>query len=161
MYTREEQQQLNRQFIQRLLVTLVPAVLVLIAAIVVFVVGHYRRDFNAWKITAALTVVAGAYAIFLYGVYLKPMHDYRSHVNYMLDGRRHDTTGYLIGFAENISERNGVDCHALMINVGEKDDREDDRLFYYDAAKPAPDFPLGTKVVVTSNDMMVAELRKA
>lgn len=161
MYTRQDQQQAARQTRQRMLTAFVPAAAILVVAVILFIIGRQNRSEDMWKVTAALTVLAGAYATFFYGVYAKPMRDYRNHINYMLDGRLRETTGYLIDFSENLSERNGVDCHALMINVGEKDDREDDRLFYYDVKKLPLSVEMGRKVTIVSNDRMVAAIREA
>ena len=160
MYTRQDQQQAARQTRWRTLIAFVPAAVVFVLAVILFIIGRVNRSESMWKITAALTVLAGAYAIFFNGVYAKPMRDYRNHINYMLDGRLRETTGYLIDFSENLSERNGVDCHAIIINVGEKDEREDDRLYYYDAKKLPLPVEMGTKITVVSNDMMVAGIRK-
>ena len=161
MYTRQDQQQAARQTQQRMLTAFVPAAAILVVAVILFIIGRQNRSEDMWKVTAALTVLAGAYATFFYGVYAKPMRDYRNHINYMLDGRLRETTGYLIDFSENLSERNGVDCHALMINVGEKDDREDDRLFYYDVKKLPLSVEMGRKVTIVSNDRMVSDIREA
>lgn len=161
MYTRQDQQQAARQTRQRMLTAFVPAAVILVVAVILFIIGRQNRSEDMWKVTAALTVLAGAYAIFFYGVYAKPMRDYRNHINYMLDGRLRETTGYLIDFSENLSERNGVECHALMINVGEKDDREDDRLFYYDVKKLPLSVEMGKKVTIVSNDRMVSDIREA
>ena len=158
MYTRQDQQQAARQTRQRTLIAFVPAAVVFVAAVILFIIGRMNRSESMWMVTAALTVLAGAYATFFYGVYAKPMRDYRNHINYMLDGRLRETTGYLIDFSENLSERNGVDCHALMINVGEKDDREDDRLFYYDVKKLPLPIELGKKVTIVSNDRLVSDI---
>ena len=38
---------------------------------------------------------------------------------------------------------------------------EDDRLLYYDAEKPAPAMPIGTRVRVESNDKMVCGIWEA
>ena len=160
MYTRQDQQQAARQAKQRTLIAFIPAAVVFALAVILFIVGRMNRSEQMWKVTAALTVLAGAYATFFYGVYAKPMRAYRNHINYMLDGRLRETTGYLIDFSENLSERNGVDCHAIMINVGEKDEREDDRLYYYDAKKLPLPVEMGTKITVVSNDMMVADIRE-
>lgn len=161
MYTRQEQQQADKQAKQRLLTVFLPAAVVFAVAVTIFVIGRLGRNEDAWKLPAALTLLAGVYAVFFYGVYAKPMLSYRKHLNYMLDGRHREATGYLTQFSENLSERNGVECHAIMINVGEKDDREDDRLYYYDVKKLPVAFELGEKITVVSNDMMVAELKKA
>ncbi|MBE5802233.1 MAG: hypothetical protein E7319_08080 [Clostridiales bacterium] len=160
MYTREEQAVVAAKCRKRMLVTFIPAAIVLAAAIALFVWGQINRYDETWKITAALTILGGGYAIFMYGVYVKPMRNYRNHVNYMLDGRVRETAGVFKAFSDDVMEKHGVQCHPLMINVGEKDDGEDDRLFYYDVLKPAPEMPLGTRVVISSNDMMVAEIRE-
>jgi len=46
----------------------------------------------------------------------------------------------------------------MLVNVGERNDPEDDRLFYYDAYKPLPAMPIGTRVTVCSNDRLVASM---
>lgn len=68
------------------------------------------------------------------------------------------TTGVFKSFSNDVSDRDGVQCHAMLINVGEKDEPEDDRLFYYDMHKPRPEIALGTHVTVRSNDRMVAAI---
>ena len=60
-----------------------------------------------------------------------------------------------------MSDKDGIDCYAMLVNVGERDDAEDDRLFYFDVQKPKPQIPLGTRVTVESNDKMVADLKTA
>ena len=89
------------------------------------------------------------------------MRIYRKHLTYMLNGRMRVTTGVFKSFSEDVSDREGLDCYAMLINVGDKDDPEDDRLFYYDVHKPAPEMPLGTMITVHSNDKMVSAIELA
>ena len=75
-----------------------------------------------------------------------------------LFGRMRETTGVLKSFSEDVSDREGLECHAMMLNVGERDDPEDDRLFYFDALKPWPGWAMGTRLTVKSNDKLVASI---
>lgn len=161
MYTQEDMTVVKRRLTKRWWITAVPAVLLAAAAVAVFVAGQLARSETLWMVTAALTVAGGVYFLFFYGVYTRPMLLYARHVDYMLNGRKRETTGILKAFASEVSDKEGIDCHAMLVNVGERDEEEDDRLFYYDAHKPKPEMPLGTRVTVVSNDRMVAEMRVA
>ena len=92
---------------------------------------------------------------------MRPALIYRKHLRYMLTGRKRTTTGIFKSFSEDVSDRDGLECHAMMINIGDKDDPEDDRLFYYDVYKERPSMPLGTLITVESNDKMVSGIQIA
>lgn len=158
MYTQDDMMQIEKLFKKRMLITALPAAVAVATAVAVFVAGQLMRSNTLWIATVVLTILGGGYFLFLYGVYVKPARAYRTHVHYMLTGRMRETTGLLKSFAEDVSDRGGVECHALMLNVGEKDDPEDDRLFYYDALKPQPDCAVGTRVTVRSNDKMISAI---
>lgn len=160
MYTHEDMAEVERLLKKRWRAAAIPAALVLAAGIALFVVGRMNRSDTMWMATAALTVLGGGYFLFLYGVWVKPARVYRRHVDYMLNGRMRETTGVLKSFSEDVSDREGLECHAMMLNVGEKDDPEDDRLFYFDALKPWPGWAAGTRLTVKSNDKMVASITK-
>jgi len=159
MYTQQEWQEMDRLVRKRWRVAIIPAALLLAAAIAVFVYGQLTRSDTLWRLTAGLTILGGGSFLFLYGLYVYPARQYRTHVHYMLNGRLRSTTGVFKSFSEDVSNREGVECHAMLINVGEKDDPEDDRLFYYDVYKPRPDMPLGSRITVCSNDRMVASIK--
>ncbi len=161
LYTQEDLQQADAMFKRRLLAALLPAVLVIVLGVALFVIGRIHRSDTMWMWTAALTILGGGYFLFGYGVAVKPARIYRTHVGYMLNGRQRETTGVFKSFSEETSDRDGLICHAMMLNVGEVDDPEDDRLFYYDAYKPKPDMPLGTRVTVRSNDKAVSSMQRA
>ena len=161
MYTREDMKDIKQMLRKRWAVAAIPAVLVLAAAIAVFVYGQLNRSANLWKLTSVLTILGGGYFLFFYGVSVRPALIYRKHLTYMMDGRKRVTTGVFKSFSEDICDRDGLECHAMMVNIGEKDDPEDDRLFYYDAYKPRPAFELGERITVMSNDKMVSSITAA
>ena len=78
----------------------------------------------------------------------------------MLYGRKRETVGVLTRFSPELCERDGLWCHAMMVNLGSGEE-EDDRLFYYDDEKPAPQLPIGTRVRVESNGNMVSGIWRA
>lgn len=161
MYTAQEYSEVNALFKRRLAVAAVPAAVVFLAAVGIFVYGQLNRNDSLWILTTVLTILAGGWFFFLYGVYARPMRMYRIHIGYMIGDRQRETTGIYKSFAEKPCEKNGVDCYAVMLNVGDRDEGEDDRLFYYDAHKEKPSVPFGTRVTVRSNDMMVSDFKLA
>lgn len=160
MYTREDEDQARRLWKKRLGLALVPMIVGLAAGITLFVVGQMRRSDTLWMATAALTVLGGGAFLFLLGVWAKPALDYLHHVERMLHGRKRETVGVLTRFSPELCERDGLWCHAMMVNLGSGEE-EDDRLFYYDDEKPAPQLPIGTRVRVESNDKMVSGIWQA
>lgn len=161
MYTQDDYKAVCRMLKKRWWLTAIPSVAVLAAAIVIFVYGQLNRNDQLWMLTAALTVLGGGYFLLFYGVYVRPVRIYKKHIQYMLGGRMRQTTGVFKSFSEDMSVREGLECYAMMINVGEKDDPEDDRLFYYDVHKSKPEMPLGTRITVHSNDKMVSAIERA
>jgi hypothetical protein len=161
LYTQADRDAATAERTKRLLVVLVPTVILLLAAIASFVWFRLNRDTSGWIWTALITILGGAYFIFLYGVYLRPVSLYKRHVDYMLDGRKRETVGYLRSIDAEALDHDGLDCRSVTVNVGEKNAPEDDRSFYLDALKPVPELPVGTRVRVLSNDRMVAGLEPA
>lgn len=76
----------------------------------------------------------------------------------MLNGRMRETVGIFKSFDEQVHDKEGLLCHAMMLNIGEKDDQEDDRLFYFDDFLKKPEELIGKKVKVLSNDKMVSSI---
>ncbi len=160
MYREADRAQVQKELQKRWLITALPAGLLAAAAIAVFVLCQIRRQEWGWIAAAAGTILAGGYFIFLHGVYLRPMMLYHVHVGYMLDGRKRETEGVLQAVSDAPAERDGLDCYALIINVGERNDPEDERLLYYDALKGKPALAPGARVRALSNDKMIAEIRE-
>lgn len=160
MYTQQDLINIKIQLKKRWLITLVPSLAVLAAAIVIFVYGQLNRNDELWMLTSTLTMIGGSYLLFFFGVYVRPAMAYRKHLGYMLNGRKRETTGLFKAFSQDVCIRDGLEVHAMLVNVGEKDDPEDDRLFYYDVYKAAPEMAFGERVTVVSNDKMVASITR-
>lgn len=160
MYTEADRVEAKRQLSRRRLLVYLPCGVALAVTIALFVILQQRRLDWSWALAAGLTILFGSLLIFFCGVYVRPMALYSKHIGYMLDGRKRETTGIFKSF-DDAEDRDGLECHAMLLNVGDRDDPEDDRLFYYDAFKPKPDVALGERVTVFSNDKMVAGLIKA
>lgn len=161
MYSEDELLGIRQRVRKRWWIATAPCALAFAAAIAVFVYGQLSRSETLWMVTVALTILAGGAFLFLYGVYVRPMRLYMKHVDMMLHGRRRETTGVFKSFSDEVQDKDGLDCHPMFLNIGDKDDENDDRLFYYDVYKAKPEFPLGTRVTVVSNDRMVSEIRQA
>ena len=161
MYTEQELSQVKETLTKRRWLVCAPCAAVLALAIAVFVYGQLTRNDSLWLVTVGLTVLGGGAFLFFYGVYLRPMRYYRQHVERMLHGVKRETMGVWKSFSDALCERDGISCHSMYINVGDSDEEQDDRLFYYDACKPQPAFAAGARVTVVSNDKMVADIREA
>lgn len=159
MYSEKDWSEINALIKKRWLITLGPSGVVLAAAIAIFVYGQVNRSQHLWMLTSALTMLGGGYLLFFYGVSVRPALIYRRNLRYLLNGRKRVTTGVLKEFSEDVTDRDGMEVYAMLVNVGERNDPEDDRLFYFDAYKPVPELPLGTRVTVESNDKLVASLQ--
>ncbi len=160
MYSQEDLAQVEAQLRKRRILTFLPPALLFAVGAAVFAVCQGHRQDWGWGFAAAATILGGWYGLFLYGVYLRPMKWYLRHVRYMLEGRKRETTGILTSIAESACDKEGLDWYALTVNVGEKNDPEEERLLYYDALKGRPELPLGARVTVLSNDKMIADIRR-
>jgi len=161
LYTENDRTAVQAEQKKRRWLVIAPTALLLALAIASFVWFRLHRDEGGWVWTGLLTVVGGAYFLFFYEVYLRPITQYKRHIAYMLDGRKRETVGLLTVIDPNVLDRDGLDCVSFTVNTGSGMDPEDDRLFYLDALKGMPNIPIGTNVRVLSNDRMVASLTVA
>ena len=159
LYTETDREQVKRERNKRLWVVLLPTVAFLLLAAASFIWFRLHHDVGGWIWSALITIIGGAYFLFFYEVYLRPVSQYRKHVEFMLDGRKRETLGILKERNDDVADHNGMDCRSLTVNVGERNDPEDDRLFYLDAQKAMPAIEIGTRVCVLSNDRMVADIQ--
>ena len=158
MYSDKDWNDVNAALKKRWLITLVPSGTLICIAIIIFVYGQLNRSEYLWMLTSALTIIGGGYFLFFFGVSVRPTLIYRKNLRYLLAGRQRVTTGIFKEFSEDITDHDGMEVYAMLVNVGEKNDPEDDRLFYYDAYKPLPTVPLGARITVRSNDKLVASI---
>lgn len=161
MYTEQELLDVAKEKKRRIFITLIPTVLVFLIAVAIFVYGQITRSQTLWVITVLLTIISWGALLFLYGTWIKPARLYQRHIHYMLHGKQVITTGYLKEISDIISIQDSLPFYSILINVGEKDDPEDDRLFYYDAQKENIPFAIGTKITVSSNDRKISNIEEA
>ncbi len=160
LYTQNDRDEIMAMRRRRLWIVWAPTALLLLLAVGSFVFYRLNHNETGWGITGLITILAGAYCIFLYGVYLRPALKYKRHLDYMLDGRKRVTEGILKEIGDVVQDRDGIDCYSIMLNVGEKNEPEDDRQFYLDAFKSLDGFKPGDRVTVESNDRMIAAVTK-
>ncbi len=156
MYKTNDWEENNRQLKRRLLALLIPLALFL-AGIVVSLLPDVRLQ---W-LTILLTILGGAMVIFCYGMFLSPVLSYSRHLKNVLEGRKRETTGRLTEVGSQSCFREGVEYYPMTVNVGEKGDEADDRLFYYDVHKGMPPFEPGDLITIVSHDKAVADIRRA
>ncbi|HNW86303.1 MAG TPA: hypothetical protein PLP25_10405 [Candidatus Limiplasma sp.] len=161
LYTETDRATATAEQQKRRRLVLWPTAVLFALAIATFVWFRLHRDVGGWVWTGLLTVLSGAYFLFFYEVYLRPVTLYRQHIDYMLDGRKRETVGVLTAVDKTVRDKDGIDCMSFTVNTGNADRPEDDRLFYLDALKEMPDIPIGAQVHVLSNDRMVAGLTVA
>lgn len=158
MYTQADREEAGRLLRRRWMIVAFPCAVLFAAGIALFVVCQLNRIEWGWIVTAAATIAAGGALIFFDGVYIRPMRLYKKHVGFMLDGRMRETSGILQEVSQEVCDKDGIDSYSLIVNVGARNDPEDERLFYFDAQKGRPSMPVGTRVLVKSNDKMISAL---
>lgn len=154
MYTEQDYEDIRNQLKKRWLAVSVPS-LMLLAGIVVSFILRVK-----W-VTVVLSVVLGAGFIFFHGMLISPLAAYRNHLNNVLHGKTRSATGAFKEMEEQSVMRDGVRFYPLMISVGDMDDPEDDRLFYYDANLPRPDWKIGETLTLTAHDKALGAWTRA
>ncbi|MDO5328099.1 MAG: hypothetical protein Q4G00_15500 [Clostridia bacterium] len=154
MYTEQDYTEIRGQIRRRSLALGIPAVVLLAGVIVSFV-------FRIKWLTMGLSVLLGAFCIFGYGMLLYPVTAYGRHLDEVLHGRVRSTTGAFKEMEEQAVLREGVRYYPMMISVGDMENPEDDRLFYYDANLPRPDWKVGEMLTVTAHDKALGAWVKA
>jgi hypothetical protein len=156
LYQTSDWEENRHQLKRRLLALLIPMI-PLLAGIVVSLLPNIRLQ---W-LTILLTILGGAIAIFCYGMFISPVVSYGRHLKNVLGGRTRETTGRLTEFSSQSCFREGVEYYPMTINIGDKGEEKDDRLFYYDVHKEMPPVKPGDMITVISHDKAVADIRRA
>lgn len=149
MYTNESYQQNRAQLRTRLWVCGLPV----LALITLMLVSFFLRWPEA--LTVALSILGFGSGVLLYGMFISPVIAYGKHVHHALNGRTRSLQGVFVSMEEAPVGRDGVQFYPFVINVGDKGEEEDDRLFYMDANMPRPDWRVGEMLEITSYDNRV------
>ena len=148
MYTQNDLKDLDQQYRQRLLMTLLPAVLLMVPLV-------WSLTVRAQWLTVLSTVLLGSILIFLWGTYLSPVSAYRKHIRGLLAGRQRELEGIFKGYADEVALRDKVRFRPLMVNVGDAAEPKDDRLLYWDINLPLPDWQEGERLNIASFDKAI------
>ncbi len=154
LYTEQDYSDIRGQIKRRELALGIPAVLMLAGIIVSFV-------FRVRWLTISLSLILGIWCIFGYGMLLYPVIAYGRHLDEVLHGRVRSATGAFKEMESQAVMRDGVKYYPMMISVGDMENPEDDRLFYYDANLPRPDWEVGDMITVTAHDKALGAWQKA
>ena len=150
MYHVQELETLNQQIRKRTLAVYIPTAL-LAAATLVTVLPFIRIQ---W-LTVLLTILTAGLCIFCDGMFIAPLRAYRRHLDSALNGITHEMDCTFKSMESVTCLREGVTYYAMMVNIGDPKEEEDDRLLYYDAEKPLPGFEEGERLHITYHDKNV------
>ena len=154
LYTEQDYADIRGQIRRRAAVLAIPAVL-LLGGIIAAAICRIR-----W-LTTGLTILLGAGCIFAYGLLLSPLMAYERHLDEVLHGRVRTVTGVFKAMESTVVVRDGVRYYPMTLNVGNMDEETDDRLFYYDANLPLPDWTVGETLTVTAHDKALGDWVRA
>ena len=125
LYSENDKALVKSQLLRRLIIVLLLALVPSIPAVILVYTARIR-----W-LSAALSILGGAAAIFYFGLYAQPVISYLRYLHEVIGGRNHVFTGELTEIAQD-SVREGVPCKSLFFR---DDSGDEQRLCYYDQIK--------------------------
>ncbi len=110
-------------------------------------------------ITIGVTILFGSLLIFLWSMKLSPLLYYKRFLKEAYRGLSRELEGVIVRWDEETTFRDGLSFYALMVNVGDILEPEDERLLYWDGQLKRPEFKLGDSVrlLVHGNDIIGLE----
>lgn len=154
MYTENDYQENRAQLKKRLLLSVSPAAVLLLLSIVSFVLRLPQ------VLTMVLCILGSCGFIFAYSMLIAPVIAYGKHINHALHGRTREIEGTFMVMEAEAVGRDGVQFYPLTLNVGDCSKEADDRLFYFDANLPRPDWQQGDRLHFVSYDNRVTQWKK-
>lgn len=103
--------------------------------------------------------LAGAAAIFLYDLRMKPALRYCAHLAEVHSGLTRQTVGALVRLGCDPVYEDGVNFYEVILNIYEDMDEEGERRFLLDARKEIPGDWMGRDIVVISHGSYLLEAR--
>lgn len=105
----------------------------------------------------AITIVFGGAIIFIWSMKLSPPLAYRKFLRELGRGLSRYVEGEIVAVDEEVTFRDGLDFYAIMVNIGDVNDPEDDRRLYWDAQLGKPEaLQIGDQVIMHAhgNDIL-------
>ena len=174
MYREEELTKLRTRIRKRIWIVLAPALLLLaVTGVSVATRFGLQADTVAAlhdpavmaRITRCewITYIAAALAViwlvFGWDLFISPLRKYAAFLDGILHGPEHEIEGTWAGVSEERSVVDGVVFRAVSLTVPDDKGRDYDRLFYWDAEKPLPSFPVGARAGITFHGKTVKDAR--
>lgn len=154
MYTEQDYADICAQKKKRLILVLIPIILLLALLV-------YSLIIRIQALTMITTILMGIIWIAAYGLFVKPVRAYQRHMDLVMHGRVRSFTGAFKEMDEQTTMRDGVRYYAMLLNVGNMEEEADDRLLYYDANLPRPDWKKGDMLTVTHHDKALGKWERA
>ncbi len=148
----EIDQKNNDTRINRMLGIFGIAALIALALIIVSLIWRDSSHMNnpnemaSQIITIAITLVVGSLIVFFWGMKLTPLLCYRKYLKEITRGLSRTVEGVVVRFDEGTTFRDGLFFYAMIVNIGDLKEPEDERLLYYDARIARPDIREGDTV---------------
>ena len=102
-------------------------------------------------------ILAGAVAIFLYDLRVKPAVHYHAYLAEAHSGLTRQTVGALVKIGQDPVYQDGVNFYEIILNIYEDMDEEGERRFLLDGRKEIPAEWLMRDVVLTSHGNYILE----
>ncbi|MBR6524521.1 MAG: hypothetical protein IKT57_00960 [Clostridia bacterium] len=150
MYTEQHYQMNRKQLRQRSVLLGIPAFILLAIVIASFILRI------KW-LTMLSTILLGSFSLFCYYLLLYPVIAYGRHMHELLFGRTRTMTGAFKEMGRDLVLREGVKFYPVIISVGRMEHPDDDRLLYYDANLPLPEWQQGEWINFTVHDKSIGK----
>lgn len=153
--------------IQRVLIVFLIGTLAAAAGIVASFIWRdptYMNNVNETPsqiVTIAITLGWGALLIFFWSMKLTPLLCYKKYLKEISGGLSRVVEGEVVRFDRETTFRDGISFYAMVVNIGDLSEPEDERLLYWDVKLTRPDIAPGDRVLVLAhgNDIIGLERR--
>lgn len=112
---------------------------------------HNANEQASQYIAIGITLLWGAITIFLWSMKLTPLLCYRRYLKEIGRGLSREVEGRVVRFEKDATFREGLTFYAMLVNIGQTDDQEDERLLYWDARLDRPGVEPGDRVCIRAH----------
>lgn len=111
-------------------------------------------------ITMGITLVWGVLIIFFWGMKLSPLLSYRRYLKEIYGGLSREVEGVITELETQTTFRDGLSFYRMIVNVGDLNNPEDERLLYWDAQLGAPTVKQGDNVYIEAHGNDIIGIRR-
>ena len=159
LYTEDDLRAVQAQLKKRYMVLLLISLAFLALTVITLVIDNHKEN-RPVVLTTVAVMLWGFSFIFYYDMFCQPLRKYIRHLDYSLHGRSHEVEVEFSQWNEEESMVDGVRFRDAVF-LGEANRHgERDRMFYWDAEKPLPDFRLGDLIHIKYYDRFITGYEK-